>query len=442
MNILISIIAVLLLSISAIISLYNMKYHFRISIFKYIIGVLIFSSILLVNSYTNMPPPLKPFITVITLIIISMLVLKRTLSESIASSIFLETICIMSESIAAMLLLIPNNSINLLEWSQTYNGIIFFNFLISLLIFIISILNFIRKLYIKFEKIINNLTSLFSSFTLFISLFVTFLMFFVTYKYYYSNQLAIYITIVLIFVFYIFIILSVVRTKINYEKIKNKYCLSLEDLNSYEEMLNQYKISVHENNNQLLIIRNMSKEETIKSYIDRLINNNEKDDKNIYNIIKRIPVPTIRASLYSKILLIKNKNISYEIEIDRKLTMKDFSKVPDNIILEISNILNVFLDNAVEEVINYKKKQILIEFNKRDDTIEIVISNICKKKIDVNDICNIGYTTKGGNHGYGLSLVKQILDKNKEYLENKTELTNNIFTQYLIIKTNKKTIRN
>ena len=210
--------------------------------------------------------------------------------------------------------------------------------------------------------------------------------------------------------------------------------MSLESLKSYEGMLNQYKVANHENKNQLLLIRNMSKNKKLNEYIDKLIDNKEKDDNNIYNKIKMIPSNSIRAALYSKILLISNKKISYNIAVDRKISSKDFINLSVNTILDICNILNVFIDNAIDEVSNYEDGQILNEFNKINDEIEIAVSNTCRNDIHMNKLYDEGYSTKGNDHGYGLVVVKNTCDESS-IIRNKTEFINNIFTQYIYIKT-------
>ena len=53
--------------------------------------------------------------------------------------------------------------------------------------------------------------------------------------------------------------------------------------------------------------------------------------------------------------------------------------------------------------------------------IMVKFSNNYIGNIDTNKIFDNGYTTKGRGHGYGLSLVRDIV-KNNTILENKTEI--------------------
>ena len=63
----------------------------------------------------------------------------------------------------------------------------------------------------------------------------------------------------------------------------------------------------------------------------------------------------------------------------------------------------------------------------------IKVSNNFSGKIDISKISDEGYTTKGKGHGYGLPLVKKIINSNNN-LENETELSKKIFSQVLIIR--------
>lgn len=202
-------------------------------------------------------------------------------------------------------------------------------------------------------------------------------------------------------------------------------------------MMTKYRILNHENKNLLSTIRNMivTNQKNIPEYIDGIIKDNHTDDEKLLNKTSVIPSGGLRATIYTEIMKIKSQNISYDLDISRDIKTEDLIELDNATTIDVCKILGVFIDNAIEEVRNLKKKNIVISFYTQDNDIYIKISNNYKSRIDINKIYDAGYTTKGEGHGYGLSLVKKLIDNN-EKLDNKTEINKEIFSQILIIKNN------
>ena len=76
-------------------------------------------------------------------------------------------------------------------------------------------------------------------------------------------------------------------------------------------------------------------------------------------------------------------------------------------------------------------KDILIEIFLQESYLNIKISNNYKGQIDVFNIGDKNYTTKGKGHGFGLLLVKRIIDNNT-LLKNERQISKKIF--YLFFK--------
>ena len=87
--------------------------------------------------------------------------------------------------------------------------------------------------------------------------------------------------------------------------------------------------------------------------------------------------------------------------------------------------------NTVEELdkmnIDYEK------IKKEDNKILIIIENSTEKKVDTSKIMSTGFSTKGKNRGYGLSIVNDII-KNNDKIEFTMNSYGSMFETILKIK--------
>lgn len=223
------------------------------------------------------------------------------------------------------------------------------------------------------------------------------------------------------------------RTNNSYKEVSEKYDLSLKSIEEYEKMIDNSKINNHETRNQFLTIRNMSKNKKITNYIDTLLDNKISDSEQLLSEVSRLPRGGIRGLVYSKLLDIKEKKINYNLLIDKKVSMSKFSKIEDDLIVDICKILGVFLDNAIEAVEILNERDIIIEIYADKKDIVFSITNNFVGELDLEVLSTTKYSTKGNGRGYGLSLVKDIINKSNK-LENSTEIYEDNFTQILKIK--------
>ncbi|MCI9585177.1 MAG: GHKL domain-containing protein [Bacilli bacterium] len=239
----------------------------------------------------------------------------------------------------------------------------------------------------------------------------------------------------ILIILYVFVILRLSNVRENYRKVSNKYATSLSSLREHETMMDKYRVTNHENKNQLLIIRNMIKSEdkTTINYIDKLIDNKSKDNEGIFKKTEKIPEGGLRSIIYSKLCKMKEMKIKYALEISRDVKTSDLINLDDGTMLNICKIMGVFLDNSIEEVEKLKKQIITVELYNMDGYLCIDISNNYSGNLAVDKIGNKGYTTKGKGHGYGLSLVDEII-RGDSSLENEKEICRDMFTQRLKIK--------
>ena len=379
------------------------------------------------------------FIRVILITIVFMFffryLFKENLQKCIITPIFYQILLMIVEAIF-MLLTITIFKLNLGTFRYEYVGTFFSNVAISILTILIVNIPITKKIYNIILKYVEKIKK---EILIMLSLGLIFVFNIVEVITYYKVDVRILVISNMIFMsFCFFIMIYLFKTQSNYNKVSSKYNIATKSLNDYEEMMTKYRVANHENKNLLKTIRAMilNNEKDIPKYIDTIVEEKyEVDDKLLFKM-SVIPTGGLRATIYSEILKIKENKIDYNLNIDRKIKSIDFIEMDTNVILDICKIVSVFIDNAIEEVKNIKNKYIGIDLYMDDDKLNIKISNCYKSKIELDKIFDEGYTTKGSGHGYGLPLVKEIIKKNTIF-ENRLEITDEIFSQILIIKIKK-----
>ncbi len=305
----------------------------------------------------------------------------------------------------------------------------------GILMILFCVLKKIRNLYdmvlSSTNKISEKHIALFSLFIVAIFNFVSLI------SYYISKDLIdkFYFTLIgsFLYVFSAILIFLYFKTQSKYLTFYEKYNVSLESIREFEMTIERYRINTHENKNQFRTIRNMSKNKKIVSYIDALLTDNISDDEKLLIETQRIPAGGLRGIIYSKLLLMQQENIPFELVIDKKITIEKTNKIDDYTLTSVCRILGVLLDNAIEEVKKLDNKYIMVELYEEDKDIVISITNNYEGYVDIEAINNPGISSKGKNHGYGLSLVQKLVRKNKK-IQQSSEFFEDNFMQKLIIK--------
>lgn len=402
-------------------------YRFYLTLLMYVI--LIVTSVIVTNK----------LIRVIDIMIISMLVnyylMRKNIRKTTLMIMITQFVIMLSEMVVVLIISAFGVDMSFVNTSK-FGGFAIDTSVAIIVILMFLIFSFFAKIYQKILKITDRINSEYFIILSFIVILIANVLVITVYQkvdYIYLLVFNSGVTIV-----YFVIIIYSFYNRNNYLKVYDKYSTTLSNLKEYEDILDQYRVSNHENKNQLLTIRNMIKneEKNIPEYIDKIVENKLKDNEQLMGQSSIIPEGGLRGLVYSKMLLMKEYNIDFDLSIDKAIKRVQLLQLGDNTVLDICKIVGVFLDNAIEAVSYLNERFIDLEMSIENKKLYISVSNNYEGIIPVEEIENHGYTTKGKGHGYGLSLVKKLVDGNP-LLRNEKGVSSDEFTQRLIVDVSK-----
>lgn len=376
---------------------------------------------------------LKMIINLVVFCLTNYFLFSKNVRKSLISLLVSQLINIISE----LIFIVPMNLIlkeNFASFANSIIGLLTINIIITIISFIILATKAPTKSYNIIIKATNNSKN--SDVITYTFIIFTFAITSTTASYLKWNAIYVLIINTGLFMLFIFVALKFAKTKNSFDEISSKYETSITSLREYEGMIDKYRIYNHENKNELQTLRNLISKKNTKAlkYIDSILDNKIKDNEKIMYKTSKIPEGGLRATIYSKLCMMDELGIKYSLDIAKDIRTVDLINMKEDIVLNICKILGVFLDNAIEAVKDLKTKHIGIEIYLMDGDLCVDITNNYEGKLDMNKIGSSKYTTKGGNHGYGLSLVNQIISDYPDRFENEKSITKNTFTQKIKIK--------
>lgn len=346
--------------------------------------------------------------------------------------------------IYTILLIIPDlitttTLVNILHISKSTfygdlaGGIICNSMVSILMITLIIILKKPLKRLISYNVSTNKKIVLITILTI---IFIAILFYKFSIKYQRSNDVIFYLMAIFTFMVILFILL---KEKTSSENLQNRYDELLEIMKTYESDVEEQRTIFHETKNEIMVIRckiydNASEDEIIK-YIDSILDDKNKKKNSMikYSKFKYLPSNGLKGFFYYKFMEAEKKNIEVSVNISKNIENSFLNTLNTNEFKQLTRIIGVYLDNAIEASSLSKDKKLGIEIYLINEKVNIIISNTFDNNIDKDKIGNIKFSTKGKNRGHGLLLVKSILN-NSTIFESKNEINGNIFIQKLIIK--------
>lgn len=358
---------------------------------------------------------------------------ESSMEKAINSVITAQSIAMVSEILTVLILSLIIKSKDITTFLQTNKGFLTINLLVSIVIFLFTWFKLSKCIYNLLCKITNVIKKRrLIIYTLLLIIAANILTHIAYNKF---NIIVLVIVNTVLIIIYALITYYTIKTDNKYQSIYNKYNLSLDTLRENESLLDDYKMYSHENDNTLKTIRNMieTNDKNVLNYINTVIKDKESHDEGIISKTSIIPISGLKALLYSKIKDMKKLEIGNELYVDKSIKSSDLINIDDETLLDVCKIIGVFIDNAIEATKDLEVKQIDVSLYNEQDNIIIEVANTFSGNINIDKMTKKGFTTKGGKHGYGLSLVNTILEHNKK-LNNIKQINNNIFIQTLEIK--------
>lgn len=240
------------------------------------------------------------------------------------------------------------------------------------------------------------------------------------------------------FIFMIILLAFILKIFFKEQKFKEKET-QYENFLIYVSMLEKANKDVqkfrHDYINILLTLKNFidtNNLNDLRLYFEESILNFEKktlDDQKILNHLKNIEVLGLKGLITSKAIIAQEQNILFSLEVPSTIQNIDFN------LINLTRILGIFLDNAIESAQNCTDGSIQLALLNLDElqTLIIIKNSLDNASINIADIFNDSSSSKGNGRGLGLSIVKQIIESEDNVILN-THIEGCYFIQELLIR--------
>lgn len=245
-------------------------------------------------------------------------------------------------------------------------------------------------------------------------------------------------TYLLVIITLIVILVTLLRQKMENENMFKKYDDLLTIMKNYESDIEEQRTINHESKNELLTIRSKLSEENDKelcSYVDSIIGDKKSVNSAKFSKFKYLPYNGLKGFFYYKFIEAEKKGIKVSLNISKLVENSYLGDMKTKDFKDLTRIIGVYLDNAIEAASTSKDKKLGIEIYEVKGIIQIIISNTYDNAIEKDKVGNERYSTKGKNRGHGLLLVKRILNENNR-ITSETKITDSLYIQ--TIKINEK----
>ena len=386
---------------------------------------IMFPFFLLINIYFN--GGIK-IISVIILMTISLYfsLMDRKIIDSFYYTMVYELLAFIIEIILSVIFV----SLTKLNLQNNFTILmLIFSIINSLSIYFVSKINKVTRLILKFKDLI--LKKQYEKIYMLIIFILLLLMICFNFNNF-EKDLSFYINVgMTIFVF--ITLIYIISNNIKNNRLENDYNEMMEYVCKYEKIINEQGKKNHEYNNQLMVIKGYSHNpKKLEEYLNVIIDEHKCGQNYTIRELSYFPDGGIKGLIYHKLGKMDDNNIKYYLFIDKNTKNIFEDKFDIKTYQDITKLLGVFLDNAIEATLEANLKEIELEIKNDNNSSIITISNTFNNSLDTKQIGKKGFTTKGKGHGYGLSIVKDIAKSNNN-IDTFNNIEDNKFKQTIII---------
>lgn len=186
-----------------------------------------------------------------------------------------------------------------------------------------------------------------------------------------------------------------------------------EQLTGLNHIIDALRANTHEFRNKLHVISGLLQLGDTKQAMEFI--SEESANRNGQNILRLIKDTTVAALLLGKANRATEMNIDFELRRDSYLPEKNPFLSTKELVLIIGNLI----ENSFEamNVQNPRQVEFFINANPQGLTITVDDTGLGMTDEQIGKIFDGSYTTKGAGHGYGMKLIREVVDRHNGFMQ-------------------------
>lgn len=244
-----------------------------------------------------------------------------------------------------------------------------------------------------------------------------------------------FVSLITIVIFLCLMVSVMVYQYFNNKEVENEKQQLQVLMHEYENVLNQTSENRHEMLNDLLILRSIADKNSSEftRTLDGIIRQYDTKKFKKYTSLAKLPTG-VKGMIYYKIAFINENEINFDTVVNG-VDYAKFEAMDKDLYYKVCKILGILMDNAIDACVDSDKKKLVVSVYTENEDLCVEIDNSYSGIVDKDGIKKKGYTTKGKNHGHGLTILNRIIDETEELeFEQSINDKDKLFTSILKIK--------